>query len=75
MNKEEAIKVLQIMALADGECEYCVRELYIKFVDEFPEYAYIAQEMFREKFGKELVDDEKAREIIKKNDIKGFRKT
>jgi predicted nucleotidyltransferase len=66
MNKKEAEKILKVMALADGGCEYCVRELFIKFIEEFPNHTYLAVEMFEKIFGKELVDEEKAKEIIKK---------
>jgi len=48
MDKETAKKVLEIMLNADGGCEYCVRELYLKFIKEFPEYSYLARKMYKE---------------------------
>ena len=48
MDKETAKKVLEIMLNADGGCEYCVRELYLKFIKEFPEYSYLARKIYRE---------------------------
>jgi hypothetical protein len=47
MDKETAKKVLEIMLTADGGCEYCVRELYLKFIKEFPQYSYLARKLYR----------------------------
>ncbi|MBU4374110.1 MAG: hypothetical protein L6244_05295 [Candidatus Methanoperedenaceae archaeon] len=60
MKKEEAKRVLEIMALADGGCIYCVKELFNRFIEEFPEFTDIAKEIFKKKFDIELeaVDDE-----------------
>uniref|UniRef100_A0A7V6CD39 Nucleotidyltransferase domain-containing protein n=1 Tax=Thermodesulfobacterium geofontis TaxID=1295609 RepID=A0A7V6CD39_9BACT len=65
MDKETAKKILEIMLTADGGCEYCVRDLYLKFIKAFPEYAYLARKMYREKFNQELITEELAEEIIK----------
>jgi predicted nucleotidyltransferase len=65
MNKETAKKILEIMLTADGGCEFCVRELYLKFIKEFPEYAYLARKRYREEFNQELITEEIAKEIIK----------
>ncbi len=54
MNKEEAKRVLEIMAQADGGCIYCGRDLFNRFVEEFPEFTDIAMEIFKKKFGNEL---------------------
>jgi hypothetical protein len=54
MKKEEAKRVLEIMTLADGGCIYCVRELFNRFVEEFPEFTDIATEIFKKKFNNEL---------------------
>lgn len=54
MNKEEAKRVLEIMAMADGGCIYCGRELFNRFVEEFPEFTDTAREIFKKKFNKEL---------------------
>lgn len=54
MNKEEAKRVLEIMALADGGCVYCARELFNRFVKEFPEFTDMAKEIFKKKFNNEL---------------------
>jgi phage pi2 protein 07 len=53
MNKEEAKRVLEIMALADGGCIYCGSELFNQFVIEFPEFTDIAKEIFKNKFDDE----------------------
>lgn len=60
MNKQEAKKVLEIMALADGGCIYCAKELFNRFIEEFPEFTDITLEIFKKKFDIELeaVDDE-----------------
>jgi hypothetical protein len=54
MNKEEAKRVLEIMALADGGCIYCARELFNRFVEEFPEFTGMAKQIFKKKFNNEL---------------------
>jgi hypothetical protein len=48
MDKEIAKKVLEIMLNADGGCEYCVRNLYLQFIKEFPQYSYLARKLYRE---------------------------
>ena len=65
MNKNEAEKILEIMALADGGCEHCVKELYMKFIENFPEYAPLVKRKFAEKFNSNLINDEEAKELIK----------
>jgi len=64
MNKETAKKVLEIMLNADGGCEYCVRELYLKFIKEFPEYSYLVRKIYRENFNQELVTEDMVESII-----------
>lgn len=54
MNKEEARRTLGIMALADGGCIYCARELFDRFVKEFPEFTDMAKQIFKKKFNNEL---------------------
>ncbi len=56
MNKEEAKRVLNIMALADGKCIFCVKELFDQFIEEFPEFTDITSAMFKKKFDIELED-------------------
>jgi len=56
MNKEEAEKILKIMTTADGGCVYCVRELFVRFADEFPEFKEFAEEIFEVKFNKNLFE-------------------
>ncbi len=56
MNRDEAIKVLQILSKADGGCEFCARELFSYFVEEFPEFSEIAKTIFKEIFNKDLED-------------------
>ncbi len=46
MNKDEVIKVLRILAMADGGCDYCAARLYQEFVNEFPEHYGVAKAMF-----------------------------
>jgi len=65
MDKETAKKILEIMLTADGGCEFCVRNLYLKFIKEFQEYAYLARKIYREEFNQELIKEEQAEEIIK----------
>ena len=66
MNRNEAKKILEIMALADGGCEYCVRELYIKFIENFPEYTSLAKKKFAEKFNRDLISDNETKNLIKR---------
>ncbi len=54
MNREEAEKVLTIMTKADGGCVYCVRELFNLFIQKFPEFTQLTEEIFRIELGKEL---------------------
>ncbi|MBE8540147.1 hypothetical protein [Geoglobus acetivorans] len=54
MNTGEAKKVLEILARADGGCEFCARELFHIFIHEFPEFSDMAKAIFREKFNKDL---------------------
>ena len=42
------------MALADGGCIYCARELFNRFVEEFPEFTGMAKQIFKKKFNNEL---------------------
>lgn len=65
MDKETAKKVLDIMLTADGGCEYCVRNLYLQFIKEFPQYSYLARKLYRETFNQELVTEDMAEDIIK----------
>jgi predicted nucleotidyltransferase len=65
MDKETAKKVLEIMLTADGGCEYCVRNLYLQFIKEFPQYSYLARKLYRETFNQELVTEDMAESIIK----------
>jgi hypothetical protein len=54
MDNHEAKTVLEILATADGGCEFCARELFNRFAERFPEFSELAESIFREKFGKEL---------------------
>jgi len=54
MNKDEARKVLEILSKADGGCEFCARELFNHFIQEFPEFSNLAKTVFREKFNRNL---------------------
>jgi len=65
MDKETAKKVLEIMLTADGGCEYCVRNLFLQFIKEFPQYSYLARKLYRETFNQELVTEDMAESIIK----------
>ena len=65
MDKETAKKVLEIMLNADGGCEYCVRNLYLQFIKEFPQYSYLARKLYRETFNQELITEDMAEDIIK----------
>ncbi|HKL23738.1 MAG TPA: hypothetical protein VJ912_00190 [Candidatus Nanoarchaeia archaeon] len=57
MNKEEAIKVLQIMTSADGGCSGCAGELMAIFVRIFG-FKKEAEEIFKETFGEDLSERE-----------------
>ena len=65
MDKETAKKVLEIMLNADGGCEFCVRDIYLKFIKNFPEYSYLARKMYRETFNQELIPEDMVGNIIK----------
>jgi predicted nucleotidyltransferase len=65
IDKESAKKILEIIATADGGCSFCVRELFLKFIEEFPEFAYLARKIYAELFQEELVGEKTAKEIIK----------
>ena len=54
MEKDEAIKILQILSKADGGCEFCAKELFSYFVEEFPEFSELAKTIFKERFNKDL---------------------
>ncbi len=58
MNRQEAEEVLKIMVTADGGCLYCAQKLFIRFIEEFPEFRELAEEIFEERFGKNLFDIE-----------------
>jgi len=64
MTAKEAKKVVDIIVGA-GDKERA-REMIVRFILHFPDYAHIARRMFREKFGEAVVrDDEMARSIIR----------
>jgi len=54
MNTDEAKKILEIMACADGGCVYCARELFLQFIREFPELVDLAKDIFKRNFNEEL---------------------
>ena len=58
MDNQEAEKILKIMSTADGGCVYCVRDLFIKFMREFPEFKELAEKIFEAKFDKNIFDTE-----------------
>jgi len=58
MTREEAEKIFRIMAEADGRCEVCARTLFSTFVELFPEYRGLGEEIFTEIFGTDLYVDE-----------------
>ncbi len=58
MNKEEAKRVLNIMAQADKGCVYCAKDLFNRFAGEFPEFTDMAKEVFKKKFNCDLEDEE-----------------
>ena len=63
MNKEEAKRIREIIALADGGCVYCAKELFNRFVKVFPEFTDIAIEIFKKTFNnerEEIKDEEEA---------------
>lgn len=65
MNREEAKKVLKILATADEGCTFCVRNLFVQFARTFPEFAGLAISSFKEMFGENLLDENKKCEIVK----------
>jgi predicted nucleotidyltransferase len=65
MNRDEAKKILQILATADGGCIFCVRSLFIQFARTFPEFAGVAQSVFKEKFEENLLDESDKQEIVR----------
>ncbi|AMM40013.1 nucleotidyltransferase [Candidatus Desulfofervidus auxilii] len=64
MNREEAKRILEIMATADGECVYCARELFIQFIKKFPMFSDLARDVFKRKFNEEL-EHGNEKEILK----------
>jgi hypothetical protein len=55
IGKETAKKVLKIILTANGGCKFCVKDLFIKFIKEFPEYSYLARKIYEETFNQELI--------------------
>jgi hypothetical protein len=47
MDKETAKKVLEIMLTADGGCEFCVRDHFLRFIKDYPQYSYLARKLYR----------------------------
>jgi hypothetical protein len=47
MDKEIAKKVLEIMLTADGGCEFCVRDHFLRFIKDYPQYSYLARKLYR----------------------------
>ena len=56
MNRDEAEKVLRIMAWADNGCTYCASKLFKEFIEAFPEYRELAERIFREIHEEDLND-------------------
>jgi hypothetical protein len=52
MTAEEADKVIAIMLTADGECPYCVTELFEEFSKAWPEYKEACDQAYEARFGK-----------------------
>ena len=50
MTKEEARKVLEILATADTGCNVCAGRLFSKFVKAFPGLKTIADEVWKSEF-------------------------
>ena len=46
MTKSEATKVLQVMATTDGGCSFCAGKLFNYFIDDFPQYEILANQLF-----------------------------
>lgn len=46
MDENDAAKVLQIMTSADSGCPSCVRDLFVLFVAEYPDYEVLAKTIF-----------------------------
>jgi hypothetical protein len=57
MDEDEASKVLNILAHADGDCIYCARSLFLEFIESFPEYAEYAKQRFVARFETRLEGD------------------
>ena len=55
MNKTEATIILNIMATADGRCMNCARDLFRAFCAKFPKRERLAQNIFEQHFGRDLV--------------------
>ncbi len=78
MDRSEAKEVLEILATADGGCVYCARKLFIQFAKKFPEFASMAQILFKQKFNEDLIDNDDKQEILRdtiKNILKKYRLT
>ncbi|MCM8808378.1 MAG: hypothetical protein NC926_10675 [Candidatus Omnitrophica bacterium] len=56
MDTEEAKRVLEILFQADGGNEYCVANLVMIFIGEFPEHQGLALELFKKYFDRDLED-------------------
>jgi uncharacterized protein len=65
VDKETAKKVLQILLNADGGCKFCVRDLFLQFIKEFPQYSYLARIMYSETFHQQLITEDMVENIIK----------
>ncbi|NPB03261.1 MAG: hypothetical protein GXO39_02455 [Thermotogae bacterium] len=58
MGTKDAEKILRIMAEADGSCEMCARELFIRFINEYPQHEELGKKLFFEIFGAELCQND-----------------
>lgn len=56
MTKEEIKKIIDILLKCDGGCEYCVADLVKLFCNSFPKYKDLAENMFKNEFGKNFWD-------------------
>lgn len=54
MDRKEAERIIRILFTADGGCEYCVSGLLSLYCKEFPEFRELAEDVFKETFGKNL---------------------
>ncbi|HIE36402.1 MAG TPA: hypothetical protein EYP89_04095 [Candidatus Omnitrophica bacterium] len=54
MTEHQARQVIEILLAADGGCKYCAKNLLTLFLENFPEYKKIGEELFKEKFGVKL---------------------